>query len=119
MTLTESSGKVVQPCRGAEVIARVPAGVEQRDELVPCPFTSAGNRVDPGSGERAVGALGNRDRNAGTEESRGEEPAFHLGWVTVEVDAELGGEPTAQRIHQDSHQRGTGRDLSTRRCHHR
>jgi hypothetical protein len=102
MVFFQSSREVMEACRGTEVVARVSACVEQPDEFVPRPVTRVGDRLDTGIGEHAVRALGNSCRDARTEESRGEEPPFHLGWAAVEVDAEFCREPPAESLHDAS-----------------
>ena len=81
--------QIRQPGRGAEVVADVAAGVEERDELLPASASRLADRPHVCLRERPVGSGRDPRWDAISEQGREERPALHLLVAAVDVDPEL------------------------------
>jgi hypothetical protein len=88
VAVVEHVGEGVEPSRGAKVVVRVSALVEQLNEVVPGEPASLGDPDEPGLVEYPEGTRRGRHRDPGAEQGRGEEPALDLVDASIPTSRE-------------------------------
>ena len=74
VALRHHLGQQLQSCGGAVVVAGVPAGIEQRHQLLPLPAARISDAPDPRLLQLGIRPLRHPRRNTGAEQRRRDEP---------------------------------------------
>ena len=94
VALTEHVAQCVQTRGRLEVVARVPAPIEQGDEVIPGEGSSRGD-CHPCPVEHLEGTACDRGRNPCPEQRGRQEPPVDLGFTSLDVDPQRRREPAA------------------------